>query len=90
MWPSRKRSLFPRSWPYAGLMIILCVLNSSIPLATVSQPLVEMGRLGLEMLYQISHGKAKLPVKEVLLAKLIKAESWENLSNSHSRESGNP
>ena len=49
--------------------------NCSIPLATVSQPLVEMGRLGLEMLYQISHGQAKLPVKEVLLAKLIKAES---------------
>jgi len=49
--------------------------NSSIPLATVAQPLVEMGRLGLEMLYQISHGKAKLPVKEMLLAKLIKAES---------------
>jgi DNA-binding LacI/PurR family transcriptional regulator len=46
-----------------------------IPLATVSQPLVEMGRLGLEMLYQISHAKAKLPVKEVLSAKLIKAES---------------
>jgi LacI family transcriptional regulator len=51
--------------------------NSSIPLATVSQPLVEMGRLGLEMLYQISHGKAKLPVKEVLQAKLIKALSME-------------
>ncbi|MBF0570345.1 MAG: substrate-binding domain-containing protein [Candidatus Omnitrophica bacterium] len=49
--------------------------HSSIPLATVSQPLVEMGRLGLEMLYQISHGLAKLPVKEVLLAKLIQAES---------------
>jgi LacI family transcriptional regulator len=49
--------------------------NSTIPLATVSQPLVEMGRLGLEMLYQISQGKAKLPVKEVLQAKLIKAES---------------
>ncbi len=49
--------------------------NSSIALATVAQPLVEMGRLGLEMLDQISHGKAKLPVKEVLLAKLIKAES---------------
>jgi LacI family transcriptional regulator len=49
--------------------------HSTIPLATVSQPLIEMGRLGLEMLYQISHGKAKLPVKEVLLAKLIKAES---------------
>jgi len=49
--------------------------NSPIPLATVSQPLVEMGRLGLEMLYLISHGRAKLPVKEVLRAKLIKAES---------------
>ena len=47
--------------------------NSSIPLATVSQPLIEMGRLGLEMLYQISHGKAKLPVKEVLPAKLIQS-----------------
>ena len=53
--------------------------NSSIPLATVAQPLVEMGRLGLEMLYQISHGKAKLPVKEMLLAKLIKADSMGKL-----------
>jgi len=53
--------------------------NSTVPLATVSQPLVEMGRLVLEMLYQISHGKAKLPVKEVLLAKLIKAESMAKL-----------
>ncbi|MBF0504419.1 MAG: substrate-binding domain-containing protein [Candidatus Omnitrophica bacterium] len=50
-------------------------LGSLIPLATVSQPLVEMGRMGLEKLYQISHGKAQLPVKEILLAKLIKAES---------------
>ncbi|MDE2028505.1 MAG: substrate-binding domain-containing protein [Candidatus Omnitrophica bacterium] len=49
--------------------------NSSIPLATVSQPLIEMGRLGLERLYQISHGQARLPVKEVLEAKLIKAQS---------------
>jgi len=55
--------------------------NSPIPLATVSQPLVEMGRLGLEMLYQISHGKAKLPVKEVLLAKLIKADSMGKVSH---------
>lgn len=50
-------------------------LSSPIELATVSQPLIEMGRLGLEMLYQISHGKAKLPVKEVLPAKLLKAAS---------------
>jgi DNA-binding LacI/PurR family transcriptional regulator len=49
--------------------------HSPVPLATVGQPLVEMGRLGLEMLYQISHGKAKLPVKEVLTAKFIKAAS---------------
>jgi len=54
-------------------------LSSVIPLATVSQPLIEMGRLGLEMLYQISHGKAKLPVKEVLSAKLIKAESMAKI-----------
>ncbi len=50
-------------------------LHAPVKLATVSQPLVEMGRLGLEMLYQISHGKAKLPVKEVLTAKLLKAPS---------------
>ncbi len=49
--------------------------TSSIPLATVAQPLVEMGRLGLETLYLISNGKAKLPVKEVLSAKLIRAQS---------------
>jgi len=50
-------------------------VHCPVKLATVSQPLVEMGRLGLELLYQISAGKAKLPVKEVLSAKLIKAES---------------
>jgi LacI family transcriptional regulator len=49
--------------------------NSPVPLATVAQPLIEMGRLGLELLYQISHAQAKLPVKEVLTAKLIKAQS---------------
>ena len=49
--------------------------HSPVPLATVAQPLVEMGRLGLEMLYQISHGKAKLPVKEVLAADLVRARS---------------
>ncbi len=54
--------------------------NSPVPLATVSQPLVEMGRLGLELLYQISNAKAKLPVKEQLSAKLIKAESMGKLS----------
>ncbi len=50
-------------------------VHSPVKLATVAQPLIEMGRLGLEILYQISHGKAKLPYKEVLSARLIKAES---------------
>ncbi len=49
--------------------------TSSVPLATVTQPLVEMGRLGLEALYLISHGKAKLPFKEMLSAKLVRAQS---------------
>lgn len=53
--------------------------TSSIPLATVAQPLVEMGRLGLEALYLISNGKAKLPYKEVLSAKLIRAHSMSKV-----------
>jgi LacI family transcriptional regulator len=50
-------------------------LSSSIPLATVSQPLVEMGRLGAENLFQISRGKLKLPVKKTLPTKFIKRQS---------------
>ena len=49
--------------------------SSTVKLTTVSQPLVEMGRLGAENLYQISHGKVKLPVKVVLPTKLIKRDS---------------
>ena len=45
--------------------------NSPVPLTTVSQPLVEMGRIGTEHLRQISRGEAKLPVKVVLPAKLV-------------------
>ncbi|MBI3601605.1 MAG: substrate-binding domain-containing protein [Candidatus Omnitrophica bacterium] len=54
-------------------------IHSPVKLATVAQPLIEMGRLGLEILYQISRGKARLPFKEVLPAKLIKAESMASL-----------
>ena len=50
-------------------------LNAPVRLSTVAQPLVEMGRVGLERLYQISHGKARLPVKEILHPKLIKGQS---------------
>lgn len=44
-------------------------------LTTVSQPLVEMGRLGAEHLGQICQGKAQLPVKIILPTKLIKRNS---------------
>lgn len=57
-------------------------LTSSVRLSTVAQPLVEMGRLGLERLYQISHGKARLPVKEVIRPTLIKGQSAASIRHS--------
>ena len=50
-------------------------VNSSVRLTTVAQPLVEMGRVGTEELNQISLGKAKLPVKIMLPAKLVVRQS---------------
>ena len=44
--------------------------SSPVPLSTAYQPLVEMGRLGVEQIRQISCAKAKLPVKMLLSAKL--------------------
>lgn len=49
--------------------------TSRISLSTVSQPLLEMGRLGTENLYQISRGKMKLPVKVILPTRLMKRDS---------------
>ncbi len=49
--------------------------TSSIPLTTVAQPLIEMGRLGMENLSLISQGKLSLPVKAVLPTTLIKRET---------------
>ncbi len=46
-------------------------VNSSVRLTTVSQPLMEMGRLGVEHLKQISNAEAPLPLKMMLPAKLI-------------------
>ncbi len=48
---------------------------SQVRLTTVSQPIVEMGRLALEKLNQITLGHEKQPVKMVLPTKLIKRES---------------
>jgi len=52
-------------------------LNASSPtgLTTVSQPILEMGRLGAENLSQISLGKLKLPVKSILPTRLIRRRS---------------
>lgn len=49
--------------------------TSSIGLTTVAQPLMEMGRVGMENISLISRGKGKLPVKIVLPTKFIKRES---------------
>lgn len=57
------------------------IQNSTFKLTTVSQPLVEMGRLGAEKLYQISRGEVKLPYKQVLATKLIKRESTQKFSS---------
>jgi len=48
---------------------------SPVRLTTVSQPIVEMGRLALEKLNQMVLGKEREPVKVVLPAKLVKRES---------------
>lgn len=48
---------------------------SSVKLSTVSQPLVEMGRLGLEHLHQLASKKEKLPLKVLLSTKFIERES---------------
>ena len=50
-------------------------MYSPIGLTTVRQPIVEMGQLGLETLDQITQGKALLPVKTVLPAKLVLRQS---------------
>ncbi len=54
--------------------------TSPVKLTTVSQPLVEMGRLGAENLSLISRGKAKLPLKIVLPTKLLKRASSAKLN----------
>ncbi|MFA5039320.1 MAG: substrate-binding domain-containing protein [Candidatus Omnitrophota bacterium] len=48
---------------------------SQVRLTTVSQPIVEMGRLALEKLNQIVLERERQPVKVVLPAKLVKRES---------------
>jgi len=51
------------------------ITASNTSLTTVSQPLLEMGRIGAEQLFLISRGKVKLPVKVILPTKLMKRAS---------------
>jgi len=51
------------------------ISTSKTPLTTVSQPIVEMGRLGAEKLFNISRGREKLPVKVILPTNLIVRKS---------------
>jgi DNA-binding LacI/PurR family transcriptional regulator len=48
---------------------------SQTRLATFEQPIVDMARLGIESLYQMSLGLAKLPIKVLLEAKFIKGRT---------------
>ncbi len=50
-------------------------VSGPLKLTTVSQPLVEMGRLGAEKLFQVTQGKIQLPTKTLLPTKLIKRQS---------------
>ena len=52
---------------------------SPVSLTTVSQPLMEMGRIALEKLNQVTTGRTKQPLKILLGTRLIKRDSCEKL-----------
>jgi LacI family transcriptional regulator len=54
--------------------------TSSVKLTTVPQPLIEMGRLGVENLHQVSKGTAKLPIKLMLSTRLHIRSSTRKIS----------
>lgn len=51
------------------------IVSCSVKLSTVAQPLTEMGRLGAEHLLGICSGRARLPVKIMLPARVIHRNS---------------
>ncbi len=62
---------------------------SALKLSTVSQPLVEMGRLALEHLNQIVNKRSSLPIKIVLGSRYIERDSLRPLTaNMNSSEKG--
>ena len=50
-------------------------LSGLVPLTTVSQPLGEMGRLGMEQLRLLALGRVQLPFKKTLKAELVTRDS---------------
>lgn len=50
-------------------------LSGPVPLTTVEQPLVEMGRLGVEMLNDILKAKVALPAKKILPTRIVERRS---------------
>lgn len=65
------------------------IQSSSYPLTTVSQPLLEMGRIGAEKLFQITLGKLKLPSKEILPTQLILRKTTKKVKADAKRQSKN-
>jgi DNA-binding LacI/PurR family transcriptional regulator len=57
----------------------MSTVHPDLKLTTFDQPIVDMARLGLESLFQMSQGKAKLPVKMSLKAKLVKGRTTATL-----------
>ncbi len=55
-------------------------IHSSVKLATIAQPLKEMGRLGLEKLNLICEGKIGVPVQVLLGTRLIERDSMTRLA----------
>ena len=53
--------------------------ENGVKLSTFEQPIVDMSRQGIENLYQMSMGLAKLPVKIMLEAKWIKGRSTASI-----------
>lgn len=65
----------PEDLSVAGFDNNLEAGEDGVRLATFEQPIVDMARLGIENLYQMSLGLAKLPIKILLEAKFKKGRS---------------
>lgn len=65
----------PEEMSVIGFDNNMTTVESPIHLSTFEQPIVDMARMGVEFLYQVSLGLAKLPVKVSLPARFIKGKT---------------